>query len=78
MERLFIQLGKNSLDIERTEVLQIAVTNYLPYIPFIYFKTLLIFFIVIINNDINKVEVGRKVLPSESHRIVLTSQLAIK
>lgn len=68
---------KNSLDTRRTRSFANSsiLTIYLIYL----FSTLrLLIFIVIINNDINKVEVSRKVMSSESHRIVLTSQLAIK
>lgn len=32
----------------------------------------LLIFIIIINNDVNEIEVSKKVMPSESHRIVLT------
>lgn len=62
---------KDNLDIERTRSLENSniLTIYLIYLMSTF---RLLIFIIIINNDVNEIEVSKKVMPSESHRIVLT------
>lgn len=67
---MFNPVGYN-LDMERARDFEKSRTILTIYLSYLMSTFRLPVFIIIINNDINKVEVSKKVMPSKSHRIVL-------
>lgn len=67
---MFNPVGYN-LDMERARDFEKSRTMLTIYLSYLMSTFRLPVFIIIINNDINKVEVSKKVMPSKSHRIVL-------